>query len=126
MYASFPDDDYPAQGLVNHALRVYRQDATWNTNATDVKSGGTLGWVTPTKYRQSAPEFYSAIREPNHEYALLAAHGISNLWSLYLFSRNCLQTNVAFNIFAEVTRSSSSGPDPALCHPVRINIVPSI
>jgi len=107
-------------------LRAYRQDATWNTNATEVKSGGTLGWVTSTKYRQSAPEVYSAIREPDYEYALLVAHGISTLWSLCPFPGNRPQTNVVFNISAEITHSSSSGPDPTLCYSVHINLVPII
>ncbi|KIM43838.1 hypothetical protein M413DRAFT_68669 [Hebeloma cylindrosporum] len=126
-YASFPYNDYPTLGLVNHTLRAYRQDGSWNTNATEVKSGGTLGWVTSTKYRQLAPDVYSAIREPDDEYALLAAHGFSNLWSLCPFPGNRPQTNVVFNISAaDDTRSSASSPDPALCYPVRINIVPIV
>ena len=82
--------------------------------------------MTSTKYRQSAPEVYSAIREPDDEYAVLAAHGISNLWSLCPFPGNRPQTNVVFNISAETSHSSSSDPDPALCYSVRINLVPII
>ena len=65
----------------------------------------------PLKYIQQS-------REPDYEYALLAAHRIDRS------SENCPQTNIVFNISPEATRSSSSGPDPALCYPVRINIVP--
>ncbi|KAF8962082.1 hypothetical protein BDZ97DRAFT_2026110 [Flammula alnicola] len=122
-YASFPYDDYPSLGLVNNTLRAYTKDGRWITNATEVRSGQTLGWVTTTIYEQPAPEIYSAIRLPAHEYPLLAAHGFFNLWSLCPFLGNYPQTNVMFNVSADLPPSPYLGFDPSRCYGVLINIL---
>ena len=56
-YASFPYNDYSTQGLVNYTLRAYRQDASWNTNATEVQSGGPSAGLPPPNTVNQRPKY---------------------------------------------------------------------
>ncbi|KAF9555394.1 hypothetical protein CPC08DRAFT_134174 [Agrocybe pediades] len=119
-YASYPYDDYPTLALVNKTLRAYTTSGRWITNATDVSSGGTLGWVTTTIYAHPAPEVYSAVKVPAYEHPLLAVHGFHNLWSLCPFPGTYPQTNIVFN----ASDSSILAYDRAACYPVVITMIP--
>jgi len=88
-YILFLYINYPTQELVDHMLRAYRKGAIWNMNTTEVENGGIFGWVTSTKYHQLVPN-YSAICAPDYEYAPVAAHEMSNLWSWCPFFGNHL------------------------------------
>ncbi|KDR79329.1 hypothetical protein GALMADRAFT_243321 [Galerina marginata CBS 339.88] len=123
-YASYPYNDYPSLGLVNKSLRAYTTSGAWRTNATEITSGGTLGWVTTTLYTHAAPEIYSAVKLPAYEYSLLAVHGFHDLWSLCPFPGTYPQTNVVFNASAANPPPPSLGFDPEECYKVVINIVP--
>ncbi|PPQ80135.1 hypothetical protein CVT25_001434 [Psilocybe cyanescens] len=123
-YASFPYNDYPALGLVDKGLRAYGSTGRWITNATAVTSGGTLGWVTTTLYAHAAPEIYSVVRLPAYEYPLLAANGFHNLWSLCPFSGNRPQTNIVFNVTANIPPPPYLGFDPSLCYDVVVTVIP--
>jgi hypothetical protein len=115
-YASFPYDDYPYLGLVDGSLRAYAADGSWTTNATEVQSGGPIGWVTSTLYRANAPQVYSSLE--SDPYYLLAAHGFYDLWSLCPFPASG-QTNVVFNV-----SDASQDYDSTQCYPVQIHVVP--
>ncbi|KAF9449846.1 hypothetical protein P691DRAFT_666554 [Macrolepiota fuliginosa MF-IS2] len=123
--ASYPYNDYPTLALISGSLRAYRTDGSWNTNATEVRSGSTLGWITTTRYARPAPEIYSAVNVPLTKFPLLAAHGRHDLWSLCPFPGRLGQTNVVFNVSA--VASSSSGPsvgfDPKGCYEVVLFII---
>ncbi|KAH9476120.1 hypothetical protein JR316_0011691 [Psilocybe cubensis] len=123
-YASFPYNDYPALGLVDNGLRAYSSTGRWITNATAVTSGGTLGWISTTIYAHPAPQIYSVVRLPGYEYPLLAANGFHNLWSLCPFSGNRPQTNIVFNVTADVPPPPYLGFDPSLCYDVVITMIP--
>ncbi|CAA7270341.1 unnamed protein product [Cyclocybe aegerita] len=122
-YASFPYNDYPTLAMRDGGLRAYTSSGRWITNATEVRSGGTLGWVTTTIYAAPAPKVYSAVRVPAYKHHLLAAHGFHNLWSLCPFHGTYPQTNVVFNV-SEAIENPPPTFDPTKCYPVRINIIP--
>ncbi|PPQ95789.1 hypothetical protein CVT26_015889 [Gymnopilus dilepis] len=125
-YASYPYDDYPSIGLVDGSLRAYRADGSWNTNATNVTSGNELGWVTTTLYTSSGPQVYSAVRLPAYEHPILAAHGFHDLWSLCPFPAPLPQTNIIFNVTADVVNPPPFQLfDPADCYGVIITILAS-
>ncbi|KAF8885374.1 hypothetical protein CPB84DRAFT_1750169 [Gymnopilus junonius] len=126
-YASYPYNDYPSIGLVDGTLRAYGGDGSWSTNATDVTSGNTgntLEWITTTIYAQPAPKIFSAIRLPAYERPVLAAHGFHNLWSLCPFPGPLPQTNIIFNVSADI-QSPPPFPlfDPAGCYGVVVTIL---
>ena len=125
-YASYPYDDYPSLGLVNNTLRAYMKGGQWLTNATTIESGGTMSWYTTSLYTQPAPEIFAASNIPCAEQTLLAVHGFSNLWSLCPFSGTHAQTNLVFNVSADITTPLSPylGFDPAQCYAVLVNIIP--
>ena len=123
-WASYPYNDYPTLALVDSGLRAYTREGSWITNATNVQSGGTLGWVTTRMYTQPAPKVYSAVKAPAYQFDLLAAHGFADLWSLCPFPGTYPQTNVVFNVTADVPPPPYLGFDPTLCYPIRIHIVP--
>ncbi|KAJ3575403.1 hypothetical protein NP233_g1125 [Leucocoprinus birnbaumii] len=117
--ASFPYDDYPTLGLINGSLRAYSSDGSWNTNATQVRSGSTLGWVTTTRFATPAPEIYSAVTVPLAKYPLLAAFGHHDLWSLCPFPGRLGQTNVVYDVAA----ATNGGFDPQRCYAVILFII---
>ncbi|KAF9459256.1 hypothetical protein BDZ94DRAFT_1051458 [Collybia nuda] len=123
-YATYPYNDYPSQGLVDGSLRAFMKSGEWITNATETSSGGTLGWVTSRIYGGPATKIYSVSRVPAEKFPLLAVHGITNLWSLCPFSGFRGQTNVVFNVSADVPPPPFLGFDPADCYAVKLNIVP--
>ncbi|KAF9042956.1 hypothetical protein BJ165DRAFT_1348900 [Panaeolus papilionaceus] len=125
-YASYPYNDYPELALVDGELHAFTRAGQWITNATEVRSGGTLGWTSSTIYTSPAPQIYSAIKNPSYQYPLLAAHGVSTLWSLCTFPNTYPQNNVVFNVSA-ATPSSPGGQlpfDPNSCYSVLIDILP--
>ncbi|TFK36216.1 hypothetical protein BDQ12DRAFT_253709 [Crucibulum laeve] len=122
--SSYPYNDYPALALVDGSLRAYGSYGDWITNATAVKSGGTMGWVTTTRYAQSASQDYSVITLATSSLPALAAHGLSDQWSLCPFSGFRGQTNVVFNVSANIPAPPYLGYDPASCYGVTINIIP--
>lgn len=56
---------------------------------------------------------------------VLAANEITHLWSLCPFSGSRGQTNVIFNVSADIPPSEYLGFDPADCYPVMLNMVPA-
>jgi hypothetical protein len=118
--ASFPYDDYPTLALINSSLRAYSSDGSWNTNATEVHSGTTLGWITTTRFTKPAPEIYSAITVPLTKYPLLAVHERHDLWALCPFPGRLGQTNVVYNVTAVGTLA---GFDPGECYGVMLFII---
>ncbi|KAF8154470.1 hypothetical protein B0H34DRAFT_799253 [Crassisporium funariophilum] len=123
-YHTFPYNDYPSLALIDNTLRAYTSSGEWITNATEVRSGGFLGWVTTTIYLKPAPNVYSAIMSPAHEFPQLAAHGIRDLWSLCPSPGLLGQTNVVFNVSADTPAPHSLGFKPEDCYEVLINILP--
>ncbi|KAL9709662.1 hypothetical protein Ac2012v2_007400 [Leucoagaricus gongylophorus] len=119
--ASFPYDDYPALALINGSLRAYSSNGSWNTNATEVRSGNTLGWVTTTRFARPAPMIYSAVIVPLTKYPLLAAHGRHDLWSLCAFPGRLGQTNVVYDVAA--AKNGLGGFDTTNCYDVILFIV---
>ncbi|KAF8906692.1 hypothetical protein CPB85DRAFT_870014 [Mucidula mucida] len=78
-YASYPYNEYPSLSILNGSLRAYRAYGEWITNATEVISGGTLGWITsrmPSSFESPATSF--SVHEEQRR--LLAVHGIAHLW----------------------------------------------
>ena len=123
-YMSYPYNDYPWLALVDSSLRAYTKAGRWITNATAVSSGGTLGWVTSRLYSQPAAKAYTGVQTPAGEFPLLAAYGITDLWSLCPFFGPRGQTNVVFNVSADMPPPPYLGFDPATCYEVKINIIP--
>lgn len=100
--------------------------AQWSTNATVVRCGEPLGWVTSAlgSWRHAATGF-TAVSCEGEKHPVLAINGITDLWSLCPFDGYRSQTNVVFNASADITSSSYLGFDPKKCYPVRLNIVRS-
>lgn len=118
---SFPYDDYPTLALINGSLRAYSSDGSWNTNASEVRSGNTLGWVTTTRFAKPAPKIYTAVTVPLARYPLLAVHGRSDLWSLCPFPGRLGQTNVVYDVAAAT--NGLGGFDVRNCYDVILFIV---
>jgi len=125
-YYSYPYDDFPALELVNNSLRAYQRSGRTITNATVASSGETLNWETSSYYSSPAATSYSAVwKNGSDEFAVLAAYEITHLWSLCPFFGPPSQTNVVFNVSADIPPSEYLGFDPADCYPVKLNIVPA-
>jgi len=125
-YYSYPYNDFPTLELVNNSLRAFERTGTVSiTNATSVTSGGTLNWETSTYYSSPAAQNYAAVWNSGDEFAVLAAYEITDLWSLCPFSGFRGQTNVVFNVSADVPPPPYLGFDPADCYPVMLNIIPA-
>ena len=95
------------------------------TNGTRLLSGGTLGWVSSRLYSFPSAKGYTAVQNSGDEFAVLAAYGITNLWSLCPFPGFRGQTNVVFNVTADIPPPPDLGFDPANCYEVKLNIIPA-
>lgn len=125
-YASYPYDEYTPLVLINGSLRVYDSSQHWLTNATEVLSGDTLNWITSGLYTSPASQVYAAMATPASQFPLLSAHGFFALWSLCPFSGFRGQTNVVFNVSANVVSPPPYlGYNPSDCYGVTINMIPS-
>ncbi|PPR00685.1 hypothetical protein CVT24_000973 [Panaeolus cyanescens] len=132
-YASYPYNEYPSLALVNKELHAFTRSGQWITNATEVRNGTTLGWVSTTIYTAPAPQVYTALKNASNStqrYPILAAHGVSDLWSLCTFHGTYPQNNVVYNVSAAIEQASAQGAQPLpfdaeSCYEVLINIVPA-
>ncbi|RDB16488.1 hypothetical protein Hypma_002778 [Hypsizygus marmoreus] len=122
-YASYPYNDYPSMALMRGSLRAFTSEGEWLTNATAMRSGRPLGWITSRYYTQPAAKGYSAVRVPTEIFPLLATHGFAHLWSLCRFPGFRGQTNVVFNVSADIPLPPYLEFDPADCYPVTLNII---
>jgi len=125
-YASYPYDDYTPLVLINGSMRVYDSSQHWLTNATEVLSGQTLDWITSSLYTSPASQVYAAVVTPANQFPLLSAHGFSTLWSLCPVPGFRGQTNVVFNVSANIASPPPYlGYNPSDCYGVTINMIPS-
>ncbi|KAJ7259235.1 hypothetical protein C8J57DRAFT_1339840 [Mycena rebaudengoi] len=123
-YASFPYNIYPALSLSNQSLRAYRASGFWLTNATSLPSGAPLLWFTSSLFDHDAVRIYTVIQRLKAKFPMLAAHGISDMWSLCPFDGKDAQMSIVFNVSADFAIPSAYlGFDPRLCWPVKIHIV---
>ncbi|KAF9002515.1 hypothetical protein BDQ17DRAFT_1243135 [Cyathus striatus] len=122
-YASYPYNDYPTLALIDGALRAYRANGEWSTNATSVKSGGTMGWMTTYRYVSPAAQDYTVLKSPAYEHPILAAHGKADLWSLCPFPAYRYQTTIVYNVSANIPAPPYLPYDPSTCYPVTINVI---
>ncbi|KAF9531476.1 hypothetical protein CPB83DRAFT_849085 [Crepidotus variabilis] len=122
-YSSYPYNDYDALGLQNKILLAYGTDGSYQTNAVAVQNGSPLIWVTTTLPNRPADPIFSGLKlSPTSEYPLLAANGVSSLWSLCTTKSPRPQTNILFNV--STPNSLDTTYDPASCYGVQILILP--
>ncbi|KAF9043840.1 hypothetical protein BDZ89DRAFT_943366 [Hymenopellis radicata] len=119
-YASYPYNEYPSLSILNGSMRAYRSSGEWITNATEVISGGALGWVTSRMPLNSAPPAASfSVHEVRRT---LAVYGIAHLWSLcpsYAFRG---QNKVVYNV-SQDARPEIVGYHPEDCYAVTLHVV---
>lgn len=121
-WASFPYNDYPYISLTGGSLKAYRSSGVTITNATAIQSGGELEWVTSSFYGSNPGTSYSAVTTQSGKYAVLAAFGNTDLWSLCPSRAFRGQNNVVYNVSSVASPYASYVPSD--CYKVTLNIVP--